>query len=321
MILPLGDLPAGAPLIAGGKGASLGRMSAAGFPVPPGFVVCAPAFEAFLDGHITCDTVRGLAGSLDVHDERALDGVSRQLQAAIVSNPIPEHIRQAIAQAYLGLGPDAPVAVRSSAVGEDGEAASFAGQQETFLNVRGTGEVMRCVRECWASFFAPRALFYRAKKGALSETRMAVVVQEMVAAEKSGVMFTMDPVEQRRDRMVIEAVFGLGEGIVSGLLTPDHYVLDRASGRLLQEFIAVQADAVVQDAGKGGTRRIELSGEEGSARVLSVEELECLRRTGLRLEEFFGRPQDVEWCIRGSEILLVQSRPITTGAGALKEAV
>jgi pyruvate,water dikinase len=205
-----------------------------------------------------------------------------------------------------------PVAVRSSAVCEDGDTASFAGQQETFLNVCGSDAVTHSVRECWASFFSPRALFYRAKNGSLADTRMAVVVQEMACAEKSGVLFTVDPVSKRRDRIVIEAVFGLGEGIVSGMITPDHYVVDRESSRLVDEWIAVQTTAVMSDPENGGTREIELDREQGSARVLGVTELEGLHHMGLRLEQFFGKPQDVEWCIRGGELLMLQSRPITT---------
>lgn len=316
MVLPFASLPADASPLAGGKGASLARMSAAGFPVPPGFVVCATAFRDFLDEHHALHTVRRLTGSLDVHDDRALEEVSRQLRTTILASPLPERIDHAIQESYRTLGDDALVAVRSSAVGEDGDAASFAGQQETFLNVRGTGAVTRSVRECWASFFSPRALFYRAKMGALDEMRMAVVVQEMVCAEKSGVMFTIDPVAGRRDRIVVEAVFGLGEGIVSGEITPDHYVLDRHDGRLLDEFIAVQTTAVIHDEVNGGTRHIELSEDQGSARVLDAPELEALRLMGLRLEQFFGKPQDVEWCIRGGELLILQSRPVTAGAPA-----
>jgi pyruvate,water dikinase len=204
------------------------------------------------------------------------------------------------------------VAVRSSAVSEDGEAASFAGQQETFLSLRGVDAVLHAVRECWASFFTPRAMFYRAQKGVLADVQMAVVVQEMVRAEKSGVMFTADPIHKQPGHMVIEAVFGLGEGIVSGMITPDHYVIDRNDGSLVREFIAMQLRAVVHDVSGGGTAERELSEEEGSARVLDQEALEGLRQTGLRLEEFFGKPQDVEWCIRESELFLLQSRPITT---------
>ena len=173
---------------------------------------------------------------------------------------------------------------------EDGLTASFAGQQESYLNVRGGDAVLDRVRECWASFFSPRALFYRAQKAVLADTRMAVVVQEMVQADKSGVMFTVDPIRNRRDCMVIEGAPGLGEAIVSGEITPDHYVVSREEGVIVEVFIP----------------------DDERGRVLSEHELDGLRRLGLRLEAFFGSPQDVEWCIRGGELLLLQSRPITT---------
>jgi pyruvate,water dikinase len=141
---------------------------------------------------------------------------------------------------------------------------------------------------------------------------MAVVVQEMVCAEKSGVMFTVDPIRKRRDRMVIEAAFGLGEGVVSGMTTPDHYVLDRETGSVVDEFISLQTHAVLYDTEQGGTRHVELSEADGGARVLDDEHLQSLRTMGLRLEALFGAPQDVEWSIRGTgELLLLQSRPIT----------
>jgi pyruvate,water dikinase len=202
------------------------------------------------------------------------------------------------------------VAVRSSAVCEDGESASFAGQQETFLNVRGAQEVVRRVQDCWASFFTPRAMFYRAEKGDINDTRMAVVIQEMIAADKSGVMFTVDPVSKTREHLVIEAVFGLGEGVVSGLITPDHYVINKIDGSKIREFIAPQSTAIVCEP-DGGTREIDLAEEQGAARVLTGQQLDCLVKLGIKLEEFFGAPQDVEWCIRGDEIFLLQSRPIT----------
>jgi phosphoenolpyruvate synthase/pyruvate phosphate dikinase len=312
VIAPFADLPAEATAIAGGKGASLARMAGAGLPVPRGFVVCTAAFQSFLERHGAREFVLALMERLDVHDTAALNTVSDQVRAIIVGNPLPEELNAVIRAAYADLGPQIPVAVRSSAVGEDGEAASFAGQQETFLNVRGDDAVARDVRECWASYFAPRALFYRAQKGTLSDMRMAVVVQEMVLAEKSGVLFTMDPIRKRRDHMVIEAVFGLGEGVVSGMITPDHYVVDRKSGAVVNEFISVQSIAVLHDVDHGGTRHVELSEAEGGERVLGVEELQDLRTTGLRVEAFLGSPQDIEWSYRGGELLLLQSRPITT---------
>jgi pyruvate, water dikinase len=324
MIVPFEALPEDATAVAGGKGASLARLSAAGLPVPRGFVVCASTFQAFLDRLDARELVLELTGALDVHDPAALDAASTRLRDIIVSNALPDDMQGAIRQAYRDLSRrsgDAaeadptlrlPVAVRSSAVSEDGEAASFAGQQETFLNVRGEDAIARHVQACWASFFAPRALFYRAQKGMLSDTRMAVVVQEMVLAEKSGVLFTIDPIRKARDRMMIEAVFGLGEGVVSGEITPDHYVVDRESGAVVDAFVAVQSSAIVYDEDHGGTRHVELPEAVGEQRVLADGELQNLRRIGLDVERFFGAPQDIEWCIRRDELLLLQSRPITT---------
>jgi len=280
--------------IAGGKGSSLSRMAGVGLPVPPGFIVCAASFQAFLE---SCDApafIRGCLSGLDVNDPGALDGASTALRTLILSKPMPDTIAQAIHEAYLGLGADALVAVRSSAASEDGETASFAGQHETFLNVQGINAVTGHVRQCWASLFSPRAMFYRARQGSLSDTRMAVVVQEMVLGETSGVLFTVDPVQNRHDRMVIEAVRGLGEALVSGAVTPDHYVLDRDDGSVVQEFATA----------------------EDGAPILGAPQLSELLAMGLRLEAFFGKPQDVEWCISCDRIFLLQSRPITALGGA-----
>ncbi|MBV9280875.1 MAG: pyruvate, water dikinase, partial [Chloroflexi bacterium] len=178
------------------------------------------------------------------------------------------------------------VAVRSSASAEDSEAASYAGQQETYLNVSGADEVCRRVVDCWASFFSERALFYRGRKGSLADLGMAVVVQKMVDPEKSGVMFTVHPVNHRRDRMIVEGVYGLGEQVVSGEVTPDHYVVDRSGKVKLEKLV--------------------------HGRVLGEEELRRLAELGRKLEEYFGRPQDVEWAMADGQIYLLQSRPVTT---------
>jgi phosphoenolpyruvate synthase/pyruvate phosphate dikinase len=287
-------------------------MAGAGLPVPPGFVVSAAAFQSFLAHHGAGQLAIDVTDGLDVHDHAALDAASKRLRDVILGNPLTPDLLEGLGRAWRALGSGTPVAVRSSAVSEDGEAASFAGQQETFLNVRGEAAVAGCVQACWASFFAPRALFYRAQKGLLSDTRMAVVVQEMIAADSSGVMFTVDPIRKRRDCMVAEAVFGLGEGLVSGEITPDHYVLDRDNGSLLDSFIAVQTIAIVYDAEHGGTRHLELSEADGGARVLGDDQLRSLHQVALRAEQVFGSPQDIEWCFRGGELLVLQSRPITT---------
>ncbi len=231
------DLPPESTAIAGGKGASLSRMAAAGLPVPPGFVMAADAFHEFLESCGGSELIARLTDNLDVRRRERDRAGSRENPRLIVSTPLPASLAQAIRAAHGDLAHGELVAVRSSAVSEDGHTASFAGQQETYLNVRGVEDVLQRVQECWASFFSPRALFYRAQKAVLGDTRMAVVVQEMVQADKSGVMFTVDPIRNRRECMVIEGAVGLGEAIVSGEVTPDHYVVSRDDGSLVEEFI------------------------------------------------------------------------------------
>jgi len=288
-VIAFGDLPSESTAIAGGKGASLSRMAAAGLPVPPGFVVAAAAFHDFLDACGGAALIASITEDLDGDDHRAVDRAAERIQHLIVSTPLPAQLADAILAAQGKLVHGDLVAVRSSAVSEDGLTASFAGQQESYLNVP-RDAVLDRVRECWASFFSPRALFYRSQKAVLADTRMAVVVQEMVQADKSGVMFTVDPIRNRRECMVVECAAGLGEAIVSGEITPDHYVISRDDGGIIESFVP----------------------DEERGRVLADDELDGLRRLGLQLESFFGSPQDVEWCARGGELLLLQSRPITT---------
>jgi pyruvate, water dikinase len=289
-VVAFSDLPPDSTAIAGGKGANLSRMAAAGFPVPPGFVVAAGAFHDFLESCGGVLLIARLTQDLDVDDRRAVEQVAGRIQGLIVSSPLQPDLSRAILAAHSRLEGSDLVAVRSSAVSEDSLTASFAGQQESYLNVRGGDAVLDRVRECWASFFSPRALFYRAQKAVLSDTRMAVVVQEMVQAHKSGVMFTVDPIRNRRGCMVIEGAPGLGDAIVSGEITPDHYVISREDGAVVEEFIP----------------------DDDRGRVLAEHELNALRALGLRLETVFGSPQDVEWCVRDGDLFLLQTRAITT---------
>ena len=254
--------------VAGGKGASLAAMAATGLPVPPGFVIVSAALGQATDAA----RLRELASS-QAHAEA---------QELVLAAEPP---RAEIAAAYEALG-GGRVAVRSSAAAEDSATASFAGQQDTYLEISGIDEVCARVVQCWASFFSERALFYRSHKGSLDDLGMAVVVQRMVEAEKAGVIFTADPVQRRRDQMIVEAALGLGEQVVSGEVTPDHYVVDR----------------------EGIVKREVLSGEG----ALTAGELRELAALGRALEEHFGAPQDVEWAIEGGQIFLLQSRPVTT---------
>lgn len=255
--------------LAGGKGASLARMTLARLAVPPGFVITSAAFAAAVDIQVLRTHIR--AGDMIA---------ARDL---VRSAPRP---REQIARRYAALA-GAPVAVRSSACAEDSVAASYAGQQDTFLNVVGLERVLAAVTDCWLSFFSDRAVFYRREKGSLDDLAMAVVVQRMVDARMSGVMFTVDPVHHRRDRVVVEAARGLGERVVSGEVTPDYYRLDR-SGNVKQRRVVDEP-------------------------VLSDVQLAALARLGLHLADLYGCPQDIEWAFDDAERLyLLQARPVTT---------
>jgi pyruvate,water dikinase len=254
------------------------------------------------------EKVRDLARSFESGAEGAR--VAGEIQEIVLSSPPPEELAEHISSAYQSLGPDVPVAVRSSACAEDGESASFAGQQETFLNVIGSENVLDGLVRCWASFFTERALFYRLNKGSLTDLRMAVVVQQQIAADKSGVIFTTDPIRQRTDQMVIEAGYGLGEALVSGLITPDNYVA-RRDGRLKKARLGRQDQMTVRVAG-GGTTTVRLDDEIAGSQVLDEDEISRLVEVGLQLEAAFGSPQDIEWAFEADRLYVLQSRPITT---------
>jgi pyruvate,water dikinase len=274
---------------AGGKGASLARMSSLGLPVPEGFVIAAEVLAQVVDAG-------ALRAALPDH-ERA--------QAIVAAAQPPVEI----AEWYARLGDDPPVAVRSSACAEDSETASYAGQQETYLYVRGADQVLDRVRDCWASFFSERAIFYRQKKGSLDDLDMAVVVQRMVRSDVAGVLFTCDPVRGRRDRMVVEAVLGLGEAAVSGHVTPDHYILKR-DGTVRKAQVSEQPFAVVPIEA-GGTEEREL-GPEGAEPKIGEDQLRELAKLGDDLERRLGGPQDIEWALEGGELYVLQARPVTT---------
>jgi pyruvate,water dikinase len=278
---------------AGGKGANLGELVTAGFPVPGGFVVTTEAYEA-------------VVRSADLRvDEPGDDGAV--LRAAFAAVAVPDGIRAAIAGAYAELG-GGPVAVRSSATAEDLPGAAFAGQQDTYLNVVGEAGVVDAVRRCWGSLWTDRAISYRRARGiAPTEVRIAVVVQSMVDAETAGVMFTANPVTGDRDQLVVEASSGLGDAVVSGLVTPDHYVLD-GRGRV-REWTPGRREVVVRPLADGGvTHDSDGTGEPARLPAGVVEEL---ARLGTEVAAHFGRPQDIEWAYAGGRVWLLQARPMT----------
>lgn len=302
--------------LAGGKGANLGDMAQAGMPVPPGFVITAPAYRLLIDRVGLSGRIDELLAGLDRTSCEALQAVEPRLRELFVHIPIPEELEREILEGYRRLGDDEPVAVRSSATAEDLAGASFAGQQDTILNVIGEEELLQAVRKCWSSLFTSQAIFYRGRQGFDdSQVAMGVVVQKMINSQKSGVSFTVDPVLRNRYEMVIEAVWGLGEGIVSGTITPDHYKVDRETYEIDDEFIPAKKIMFCRkppcEGRRGGVEVLPVPEDQAGARVLTEEELKQLIDLGNLVEEHFGCPQDIEWCIAGGRIYLLQSRPIT----------
>ncbi|MDD3825523.1 MAG: PEP/pyruvate-binding domain-containing protein [Anaerolineae bacterium] len=302
--------------LAGGKGANLGDMVQAGLPVPPGFVITAPAYRLLIEKVGLCSRIDELLEGLDRTACDALQAVEPRLRELFVHVPIPEELEREILEAYRRLGTEEPVAVRSSATAEDLAGASFAGQQDTILNVIGEEELLQAVRKCWSSLFTSQAIFYRCRQGFDDrEVSMGVVVQKMIDSEKSGVSFTADPVLRNRYQMVVEAVWGLGEGIVSGTITPDHYKVDKETYEIDDEFIPTKKIMFCRKAPcegqRGGVEVLPVPEDRADVRVLTEDELRKLIDLGNLVEEHFGCPQDIEWCITGNEIYLLQSRPIT----------
>jgi pyruvate, water dikinase len=298
--------------VAGGKGANLGELTRAGLPVPPGFVVTAAAFLAALDdGDVRAD-LRTATAAVDTTDLDTLQSASEGLQEAVRQAGVPDWLRQQVRDAYTALGSGVPVAVRSSAIGEDSGGASFAGMNTTVTGVVGGDAVVDAMVACWASLYGPRVLAYRASRGIHEEPAIAVVVQRMVESERAGVMFTADPSTGDRSRIVVEAAFGLGESVVGGLVEPDTYVLDRDSGRLLSVRVGAKTFMITSRPG-GGQQRVEVAAERAGSLALDVSEAMQLAQTGVRIDEHYGVPQDVEWAYDPTGTLLVlQSRPITT---------
>jgi pyruvate,water dikinase len=297
--------------VAGGKGANLGELTRAGLPVPSGFVVTARTYLSALDAAGIRDQLLEIIHNLDPDDSDALRQASERLQGLVRGAGMPEAARRAILEAYHALGEGVAVAVRSSATAEDTAAASFAGMNETFTNIRGDEEVLDAVIRCWMSLWGKRVVSYRASREIAEEPAIAVVVQRMVNSERSGVLFTADPATSDRSRIVIEAAFGLGEVVVSGQVEPDTYVVSKKSGKVLEARVGQKSHKIVRGQ-DGRDQRLELDEHEREKRVLTDEELHRLADVGRRIEEHYGSPQDVEWAIEGQDTHIVQSRPITT---------
>ena len=308
----------------GGKGASLARMVAAGFPVPLGFTVAADAYRQFLDDNLLESTISAFVRDFDPMNFAAMGEVAGNIQRTVLDTPFPREVRDQIETAYAALterlvasgslspGELPQVSVRSSATAEDLPNASFAGQHDTFLNVVGHDAVTASVQKCWASLWSSHAMHYRDRqKFDHMKVLMAVVVQHMVRSTASGVMFTVNPVTGDTSEMLINSCWGLGEAIVSGMITPDNIVVAKENLKLKSLDVASKT-VMIALADGGGTVEQNVAPEQVDVPSISEDQVAELSELGRRLEEHYGAPQDIEWSYEGDRLSLLQSRPITT---------
>jgi len=297
--------------IVGGKGANLGEMTRAGLPVPPGFVVTAPAFLDALEAAGIRDRLAESFKTVDPDDPAVLAASATQMQDLVLAIEIPAALREAVSNAYRRLGNDIPVAVRSSATSEDTASTSFAGMHETFTHVVGIDALLDRMKACWASAYSQRVIAYRKAQRMTEQPALAVVVQQMVSSARSGVMFTAAPARSDRSQIVIEAAFGLGEVVVGGQVEPDTYTIAKAGPRLLDVHVGHKAFQIVRGP-DGHEHREAFSDAEATRRVLTDAEVLTVAALGLEVERHYGAPQDIEWAEQGGHWYLVQTRPITT---------
>ena len=297
---------------AGGKGASLGEMTKVKIPVPPGFVLMAQAFDHFLEETDLGSAIESALHKVDHKDVNSVEVASEKIRTHIAREKMPDDLESEIISSYKDLVQrgSALVAVRSSATAEDSKTASWAGELETYLNV-GPKTIIADVMKCWSSLFTPRAIFYRfEKKLHKKSVSVAVVVQQMIQSDVSGVCFTVHPVTKDYDQMIIEAGFGLGEAIVSGQITPDTYVVHKKKLTLLEVSVAEQSMAIIR--GSKGTVHKKLNAKLGGKQKLNGQQIMELAKMCLKIESHYRHPQDIEWALARGKFYITQSRPITT---------
>ncbi|NIN68831.1 MAG: phosphoenolpyruvate synthase, partial [Anaerolineae bacterium] len=309
-ILSISD-PRASITTVGGKGASLARMARAGLAIPGGFYLSTEAYQGFVAANGLQPHILAALEQVDAEEPGTLEEASQQIRQLFSRGQIPPDIADAIVQAYVALpGEDPAVAVRSSATAEDLPDASFAGQQETYLNIIGPDAVLEATKKCWASLWTARAIGYRMRQGIPSEgMALAVVVQLLVPAEAAGILFTANPMNGRRDQAVISAGWGLGDAVVGGLVTPDSLTLDKATGRVLERQTADKQVMTVRT--DGGTEERSVPESLRRAPVLSDEAAGQLTHLAVKIEDLYGIPMDIEWALAEGQFSIVQARPIT----------
>jgi rifampicin phosphotransferase len=301
--------------LVGGKAANLGILTRADLSVPPGFVILTGSYERFLIANEIQATIEELAGRIDPIEPDSMEQTSRAIRALVERGTMLDELASAIVEAYVEMGEGA-VAVRSSATAEDLPGASFAGQQESYLNIEGAEEVLRAVKHCWSSLWTARAIAYRAQQGIKAgSASMAVVVQRMIPADVAGLLFTVNAVTGVRDEMIIEASWGLGETIVSGRVNPDRIVVDKATRQVRQMQLGEKAVMTVLVA--RGTAEVEVDSQKRVCAALSSEQIGEIVRAGCEIESLFGMPQDIEWAFVGEKLYILQARPVTTLASSI----
>jgi len=320
------DISKGDIEIVGGKGANLGEMTNNGLPIPPGFVVTAQTYKEFIEETKIKDKILDIIKGLDIEDTAKLQATAKKIQELIKATGIPEEIQEEIRDSYSMVGTHRKsgaseimegkeefVACRSSATAEDLPEASFAGQQATFLNIKGEEDVVNAVRDCWASLFTARAIYYRERNNFPTEkVFIAVVVQKMVNSDKSGVIFSINPATNDDTEIMIEGAFGLGEAVVSGAVNPDLYIVDKESLKIKKTEVKEQKIKIIKDPETGKTVEKKLTKEEEAKQICDNKEIRELARLAKKIEKHYGKPQDMEWAIEGNDIYIVQARAVTT---------
>ena len=308
IILPFGSAEATLEM-AGGKGMNLARLTRTGFAVPPGFIISTNAYREFVDANRWLPTILSGVADLSAADAGAMERASSQIRVAFTAGKMPEELEAAIRAPYADLK-NKPIAVRSSATAEDLPDLSFAGQQDTYLNVIGAEQLLEAVVNCWSSLWTARAIVYRIRNHVdHHEAALAVIVQEMVQSEASGVLFTANPLTGMRSESVIDATLGLGEALVSGQVEPDHYVVDTLNSRILAKTLGAKKISTRGKTG-GGVEVIEEEAE--SKQALSDAEIQELAAVGQQIQKEYGSPQDIEWAFAEKKLYILQSRAITS---------
>ena len=326
--------------VAGGKGANLAEMYNLKMPVPPAFIVTASAFKTFIENSGLKEKILSTIKRINMENTAQLEQKASEIQLTITQQKMPKELEEEIIEAYNNMNVDQSmmkaassdvlnimktsrepifVAVRSSATTEDLKTASFAGQQETFLNIKGSAQLVDAVKRCWASLFTARAIYYREKKGFEHEKSLiAVVVQKMINSDKSGVTFTINPATNNKEEIIIEAVFGLGEGIVSGQIAPDRYVIDKETNKIKEKAVSFKPIYITRSS-NGNTIKSNLPPEKASEQVLENYEIIKLANYARDLEDHYQYPQDIEWAIEYGKIYILQTRAVTTSEKEIKK--